>query len=181
MNFLVLGLKLVLNTTFNLNETYFSEKNCNLEISRNCQKFAQIEVIGHFLDFASLVFLDFARNDRWTWCLVAFLQFSGPVSQCILVHLLRAINIPCFFNCFCCFCACFRQSKGLSQISVDFYKYILVSSFWEIITILIGQCFLFFFRARKCKVWNIELPATLDSLKAWAYNIEGLLSWKLLL
>ena len=29
---LVFGLKLVLNMTFDLNETYFSEKNCNLEI-----------------------------------------------------------------------------------------------------------------------------------------------------
>ena len=33
---------------------------------RNRQKIAQIEVFGHFLDFASLVFLDFAHNDRWT-------------------------------------------------------------------------------------------------------------------
>ena len=26
---------------------------------------AQIEVFGHILDFALLVFLDFAHNDRW--------------------------------------------------------------------------------------------------------------------
>ena len=32
---------------------------------RNRQKIAQIEVFGHFLNFASLVFLDFAHNDRW--------------------------------------------------------------------------------------------------------------------
>ena len=32
---------------------------------RNRQKIAQIEVFGHFLKFASLVFLDFAHNDRW--------------------------------------------------------------------------------------------------------------------
>ena len=75
---------------------------------RNRQKMALIEVFDYFLDFASLVFLHFAHNDRWAWCLVAFLQFAGPVSQCILVHLLRNIKIPCFFNCFCCFCACFR-------------------------------------------------------------------------
>ena len=31
---------------------------------RNHQKIAQIEVFGHFLDIASLVFLDFAHNDR---------------------------------------------------------------------------------------------------------------------
>ena len=46
----------------------------------NRQKIAQIEVFGHFLDFASLVFLDFAHNHRWTWCLVVFLQFAGPVN-----------------------------------------------------------------------------------------------------
>ena len=46
--FLVFGLKLVLNMTFNLNETYFSVI---------FQKIVQIEVFGHFLDFASLVLL----------------------------------------------------------------------------------------------------------------------------
>ena len=30
----------------------------------NRQKIAQTDVFGHFLDFASLVFLDFAYNDR---------------------------------------------------------------------------------------------------------------------
>ena len=39
---------------------------------RNRQKIAQIEVFRHFLDFASLVFLDFAHNDG--------LQFASPVS-----------------------------------------------------------------------------------------------------
>ena len=63
--FLVFGLKLVQNMTFNLNETYFSEKNSNLEIlDLEIVKITQIEVFGHFLDFASLVFLDFAHNDR---------------------------------------------------------------------------------------------------------------------
>ena len=33
---------------------------------RNRQKIAQIEVFGHFLNFASLVFLLFAHSDRWT-------------------------------------------------------------------------------------------------------------------
>ena len=48
---LVFGLKLVLNITFNLNETYFSEK---LAISRlqfwpqNCKKITQIEVFAVF-------------------------------------------------------------------------------------------------------------------------------------
>ena len=32
------------------------------------------------IDFASLVFLDFAHNDRLAWCLVLFLQFAGPVN-----------------------------------------------------------------------------------------------------
>ena len=52
--------------TFNLIEAYFSE---NLQFGdillRYRQKIAQIEDFGHFLDFASLVFLDFAHNDRW--------------------------------------------------------------------------------------------------------------------
>ena len=39
--FLVVGLKLVLNMTFNLNETYFSEKICSLEIF-------DLEVIKNF-------------------------------------------------------------------------------------------------------------------------------------
>ena len=29
------------------------------------KKIAQIEVFGNFLDFASLLFLDVAHNDRW--------------------------------------------------------------------------------------------------------------------
>ena len=69
-------LKLVLNMTFNLNETYFQK---NLQFGdiwpRNRQKIAQIEVFGNFLNFALLVFLAFAQNDKRTWCLVVFLQF----------------------------------------------------------------------------------------------------------
>ena len=79
--FLVFGLKLVLNMTFNLNEPIFQK---NLQFGdiwpRNRQKIAQIEVFGHFLNFASLVFLDFAHNNRWAWCLVVFLQFVSPVN-----------------------------------------------------------------------------------------------------
>ena len=65
--FLVFGLKLVLNMTFNLSETYFSEKFAiwTYLTSKSTKKNAQIEVFGHFLDFASLVFLDFAHNDMW--------------------------------------------------------------------------------------------------------------------
>ena len=84
---LVFGLKLVLNMTFNLNETYFSEKFGHIW-PRNRQKTAQIEVFGHFLDFASLVFLDFAHSDRWAWCLVVFLEIAGPV----IVFLLNLEN-----------------------------------------------------------------------------------------
>ena len=41
------------------------QKIYNLDIwPRNCQKIAQIEIFGHFIDFASLVFLDFGHNDR---------------------------------------------------------------------------------------------------------------------
>ena len=76
--FLVFGLKLVLNVTFNLNENVFQK---NLQFRdiwpQNRKKIAQIEVFCHFLDFAWIVFLDFAHNDRWAWCLVVFLQFAG--------------------------------------------------------------------------------------------------------
>ena len=79
--FLVFGLKFVLNMTFNFSETYFSEKiaiwrHFTSKSSKNCQTGS----FGPSLDFGSLVFLDFAHNDRWTWCLVAFLQFTGPVN-----------------------------------------------------------------------------------------------------
>ena len=47
-------------------------------------KIAQIEVFGHFLNFASLVFLDFAHNDRWALYPVVFLQFAGPVNVFLL-------------------------------------------------------------------------------------------------
>ena len=50
----------------------------------NRQKIAQIEIFRHFLDFASLVFFDFAHNVRWAWCLVVFLQFPGPVNAFLL-------------------------------------------------------------------------------------------------
>ena len=46
----------------------------------NRQRIVQIEIFHHFLDFASLAFLDFAHNDRWAWCLVVFLQFAGSVN-----------------------------------------------------------------------------------------------------
>ena len=67
--------------TFNLNETYFSEKFAiwRYLTSKSSKKIAQIEVFGHFLDFPLLVFLDFADNDRRA-SLVVFLQFAGPVN-----------------------------------------------------------------------------------------------------
>ena len=73
--FLVFGSKLVLNMTFNLNETYFFKKFAvwrylTSKSSKNC----------HFHNFALLVFLDFPHNDRWAWCLVVSLQFAGPVN-----------------------------------------------------------------------------------------------------
>ena len=51
---------------------------------RNRQKIVQIEVFGNFLDFGSLVFLDFAHNDRWALCLVVFLKLAGPVNGFLL-------------------------------------------------------------------------------------------------
>ena len=60
--------ELVLNMTFNLNETYFHK---NFQFGhfwpRNCQKIAQIAVYGYFMDFVSLVFLDFAIDGRDVW------------------------------------------------------------------------------------------------------------------
>ena len=70
---------------------------------RNRQKIAQIEVFGHFLDFPSLVFLDFAHNDRSAWCLVVFLQFAGPVNVFLL-------SLP------------FTVSWSLSNLSVTLYN-----------------------------------------------------------
>ena len=62
-------------------KSYFSEKVAIWRyLVSNLAKIAQIEVFRQFLDIASLVFLDFANNDRWVWCLVACLQFSGPVN-----------------------------------------------------------------------------------------------------
>ena len=82
--FLVFGLKLVLNMTFNLNETYFSEKFAiwRYLTSKSSKKIAQIEVFGHFLDFALSVFFD-----RWTRCLVVFLQFTGSVNVFLFQNL----------------------------------------------------------------------------------------------
>ena len=51
---------------------------------QNRPKIAQVEAFGHFLDFTSLVFHDFAHNDRWAWCLFVFLQFAGPVNVFLL-------------------------------------------------------------------------------------------------
>ena len=68
----------------------FFRKICNLEIF-DLEIFkinAQIDVFGHFLDFASLVFPDFTHNDRRTWFLVVFLQFASPVSLFLFHHLL---------------------------------------------------------------------------------------------
>ena len=59
--------------TFHWNETYFLEKfPVWIYLTSKLSKIAQIEVFRHFLDFASLVFLDFAHNDG--------LQFASPVS-----------------------------------------------------------------------------------------------------
>ena len=92
--FLVFGLKLLLNMTFNLKETYFQK---NLQFGdiwpRNRQKIAQIEVFGHFLYFTSLVFLAFAHNDRWAWCLIVFLQFAGPVNVCLLYFIFNFLML----------------------------------------------------------------------------------------
>ena len=83
---MVFGLKLVLNMTFNLNGTYFLETFAIWKYltSKSFKKSVRIAVFGNFLDFASLGFLDFAHNGRWTWCLVVFLQFASPVNVFVL-------------------------------------------------------------------------------------------------
>ena len=90
--FLIFGLKLALNMTFNLKETYFSEKFAIWNFA--IRKIAQIEVFDHLLNFASLVFLDFS-HDRWAWCLVVFLQFVGPVN--LFLFLMGNKNYKCMF------------------------------------------------------------------------------------
>ena len=63
---------------------------------RNCQKIAQIEVFGHFLNFTVFVFLDFPHNGRCTWCLVVFLQFAGPVNVFLLFYVINKRH--CFYK-----------------------------------------------------------------------------------
>ena len=78
--FLVFGLKLVLNMTFNLNETYFSEKlsisgYLTSELSKYCPNWS----FGHFLDFEVLVFLDFPHNDRWARFVALYKLGINPI------------------------------------------------------------------------------------------------------
>ena len=86
--FLVFGLKLVLNMSFNLNEIYFSEK-CPiwryLEIFdlQIVKKLPKLRFLAIFLTLYHYFFLDFAHDDRCVWCLV-FLQFAGPVNVFLL-------------------------------------------------------------------------------------------------
>ena len=65
----------------------FFRKSWNFEILglEIVKKIAKIKVLGHFLDFALLVFLYFVRNNRWEWCLVVFLQFAGPVNALLSI------------------------------------------------------------------------------------------------
>ena len=72
--FLVFGLQFEWNLFF--------RKICNLEIFdlKIVKKLPKLRFFGHFLDSASLVFLDVAHNVRWAWGLVVFLQFAGRVN-----------------------------------------------------------------------------------------------------
>ena len=79
--FLVFGLKLVLNLTFNLNETYFSEKFAIWRyLTSKSSNFGLASKLCNSKTADSLVFLDYAHNDRWAWCLIVFLQLAGPVN-----------------------------------------------------------------------------------------------------
>ncbi len=46
-------------------------------MAKNGQNWAQNEVFGHFLEIASLVFANFAYDDRQAWCLTDDGGFSG--------------------------------------------------------------------------------------------------------
>ena len=84
--------------TFNLNETYWQCLTSKWRyLTSKSPKIVQIEVFGHFLDFASLVLLDFAHNNSWAWCLVVFLQFALPVHVFLLLNIFWAIHQELFF------------------------------------------------------------------------------------
>ena len=46
-------------------------------MAKNGQNLAQIEVFGHFLEIASLVFANFVHGDRQAWYLTGDGGFSG--------------------------------------------------------------------------------------------------------
>ena len=46
-------------------------------MAKNGQNWAQNEVFGHFLEIASLVFANFAYDDRQAWCLTGDGGLSG--------------------------------------------------------------------------------------------------------
>ena len=88
--FLVFGLKLV-RPSIQMKRIFQKSLQFGDIWPWNCQKITQIEVFGHFLQFALLVFLDFPHNGRLAWCLAVFLQFVGPVMY----------SCFCYFYFFC--------------------------------------------------------------------------------
>ena len=106
---LVFGLKLVLNMTFNLNESYFSEKFAiwrylTSKSSKNCSNWG-------FWPFSRLVFLDFPHNDGWAWCLVVFLQLVGPnnssvqsIYSCYFIQIMNTCILNLIDESFCHLC-----------------------------------------------------------------------------
>ena len=106
---LVFGLKLVLNMTFNLNESYFSEKFAiwrylTSKSSKNCSNWG-------FWPFSRLVFLDFPHNDGWAWCLVVFLQLVGPnnssgqsIYSCYFIQIMNTCIVKLIDESFCHLC-----------------------------------------------------------------------------
>ena len=82
--FLVFGLKLVINITFNLNETYFSEKIAiwrflTSKSSKNCPNWG-------FWPFSRLCIISFP-------CLCVFIQFDGPVNVFLFSFLHQFIDL----------------------------------------------------------------------------------------
>ena len=94
------GLKLVLNTTFNLNEAYWRYLTSKWRyLTSKSPNIVQIEAFGHFLDFASLVFLDFAQLGGHNVQLFSYnspVQSMSPCFYKFFETFLRYLNPPAF-------------------------------------------------------------------------------------
>ena len=67
----------------------FFRKICNLEIF-DLEIVKKLPKLRFLAIFSTLVFLDFAHNDRWA-CLVVSLEFTGPVNVFLFPLNLKSI------------------------------------------------------------------------------------------